>query len=140
MTEIHADLRALIVRARKDPTRWPGGKGLTQATVAAMAGTSQVYLRQIETGYTASAKAVTLGQICYVLKIKSSLLRNLGYEDVADSVEAAEILADPNAEQEAYVSNTPGLSDEEQRQLVDALRAIRRQEPYGREMWRRKTS
>jgi transcriptional regulator with XRE-family HTH domain len=50
MTDIGPRLRALIIHARKDPGQWGKSKGLSQAELAAKAGTSQVWLRQIETG------------------------------------------------------------------------------------------
>lgn len=150
MTDIRPDLRALIIRARKDPERWGKARGLSQAELALKAGTSQVWLRQIETGYTKSAKADTLGNICYVLGIDPVIVRLRGYEDVADAIDACIMLRenaipdhlidnDPHPRSaEDHIRRTPGTTEQEKNLLVDALHAIRRQEPLGQELWRRR--
>ena len=149
MTEVRPDLRALIIRARKNPERWGKKKGLSQDEAARRAGTSQVWLRQIETGYTRTAKADTLGSIAFTLGIPSRVIRALGYQDVADAIDAAELLTelDPGermppypqeTEAETHLNLTPGLTDDEKQQLVDALRELRHLEPLGQELWRRK--
>lgn len=146
MTEVRPDLRALIIRARKDPDRWGKKKGLSQDEAATRAGTSQVWLRQIETGYTRTAKADTLGNIAVALGIQSRIIRALGYSDVADAVDAAELLKELSPEErmpdlmeaEQHLQTTPGLTIEEKRQLVEALRDLRHSEPIGQELWRRK--
>lgn len=149
MTEIGADLRALIIKARKDPERWGKPRGLSQTELAAKAGISPVWLRQIETGYTPTAKADTLGTIMYVLEVRPDLLRTLGYPDVAASVEAEWMLHE-NAipdhvinntnrraqETEEYLREAPGLTRKEREFLVQALRDLRREEPLGKDMWR----
>jgi transcriptional regulator with XRE-family HTH domain len=150
MTEVRPDLRALIIRARKDPTRWGKKKGLSQDEAASKAGTSQVWLRQIETGYTRTAKADTLGSISLALGVPSRVIRSLGYHDVADSMDAAELLTELSPEErmpvpaqedeaEQHLNVTPGLTDDEKQQLVAALRDIRHLEPLGRDIWRKKT-
>lgn len=144
MTEIGPKLRALIVHARKDP-KWGKPKGLSQQELAAKAGTSQVWLRQIETGYTNTAKADTLGNICYVLGIDPDLIRAIGYPDVADSIEASRMLTEHTLPEhsdhepaELHIRGTPGLTEREKALLVDALHAIRQQEPIGQDLWRAK--
>lgn len=143
MTEIGPKLRALIIHARKDPSKWGKRKGLSQAELAAKAGTSQVWLRQIETGYTQTAKADTLGNICYVLGIDPDMIRGVGYPEVADSMEASMMLQEHTLPEhsdhesaERYVRGTPGLTDDQKALLVDALRMIRQQEPLGQDLWR----
>jgi transcriptional regulator with XRE-family HTH domain len=143
MTDIGPELRALIVRARKNPVRWGKPRGLSQQELATLAGTSAVWLRQIETGYTQTATASTLGSICYTLGIKPYLIKKLGYKDIAQVVEdctnqaklyTPQTLDDP----EQHLRDTPGLTSDEKEQLIDALQEIRRQEPLGRDMWQRR--
>jgi len=115
-----------------------------------MTNVSTVWIRQIESGYKQHARASTLGNICYQLGIEAEYLRRLGsgYPDVADvvadCVEAAILLkgnaapGHPQAAQEEYIRDTPGLTATEKEQLVEALRAIRKQEPLGKDLWRRR--
>jgi transcriptional regulator with XRE-family HTH domain len=151
MTDIGPDLRALIVKARKDPVRWGKPHGLSQSELAQKAGISAVWLRQIETGYTPTAKADTLGTIMYILEIRPDLLRTIGYPDVADSVEAEymihedaipdHIINNPDRryrQAEQHLKATPGITREEREFLVQALGALRREEPLGADMWRRR--
>lgn len=151
MTEIGSELRALIIRARKDPSRWTGKrKGLSQQELADLVTRttgvtlSQVWLRQIETGYTQTAKADTLANILATLRIDPLLVRKIGYGDVADSMEATIMLASNviparlAATTEQYLMETPGLTEDEKDMLVEALHEIRREEPIGRDLWRRK--
>ena len=150
MTDIGPQLRRLIIAARKDPKRWGKPRGLSQVELAKKAGTSQVWLRQIETGYAPSASAGTLGTICYVLEINPVIVRTMGYEDVADAIDACIMLREnaipdhlidrPERRKtaEEHIRKTPGITEEQKRLLVDALHAIRRQEPLGRELWRRR--
>lgn len=86
MTIIRNDLRGVIKRTRKNPIIWDNPRGLTQRELADMTGTSQVWIRQIESGYKDSASPNTLGVICYKLGVKPSWLREREYRDVADIV------------------------------------------------------
>lgn len=151
MTEVGPELRALIVRARKDPGRWNGGtKGLSQQALADLVTQStgvplsQVWLRQIETGYTGTARADTLGNILITLRIDPVLVRKIGYSDVADAMEASIMLTDNEVPDhllmsaEEHLRDTPGLDGRQKELLVDALREIRRQEPLGKDIWRRR--
>lgn len=147
MTAIGDDLRAVIKRARTNPVRWNRPLGLRQEDLAAMTNVSTVWIRQIESGYKQKARASTLGSICYALGIDADYLRHLGYPDVADvvadCVDAAILLGEntptqPQESAEDYIRDTPGLNDTEKQQLVDALRTIRRQEPIGKDLWRRR--
>lgn len=151
MTDIGADLRSLIKRARRDPERWGKPRGLSQAELAAKVGMSQVWLRQIETGYTPTAKADTLGNIMYVLDVSPDLLRTLGYGDVADAVDANIMLKENaipdhiinNMDRrykiaETHIKEIPGITREEKEFLIDALHELRGEEPLGHDMWRRK--
>lgn len=147
---IGEDLCAVIKRARTNPVRWGNPKGLRQEDLAKLAGgVSTVYLRQIESGYRHQASASVLGNICYALGIDAEYLRKLpgGYDDVADVVAdcvAATILLgeksperQPPGADEDYIRKFPGLTDAEKEQLAEALRGIRKQEPLGKDLWRR---
>jgi transcriptional regulator with XRE-family HTH domain len=112
-------------------------------------GVSTVYLRQIESGYRRQASASILGSICYALGIAPEYLRGLPgeYNDIADVVAdcvAADILlrqkspGQPPGADEGYIRNFPGLTDAEKDQLAEALHGIRRQEPLGKDLWRRR--
>lgn len=149
MSDIGPRLRALIIHARKDPGRWKKPKGLSQAELAGKVGISQIWLRQIETGYKRTARADTLGRICFVLEIEPDVIRRASfadagdghpqYEEIADAVDAALLLADNHdrGATENYLRETPGVSDAERDFLVEALRMIRREEPFGKDLWRR---
>jgi transcriptional regulator with XRE-family HTH domain len=131
MTDIGPELRALIIRARKDPARWHKPKGLSQPELASIVGVSAVWLRQIETGYTSTAAADTLGNICYVLRIKPSLIKRLGYPDVSAAMDAAVMLHTGRIpghllEDQEDDETITGLTVEEKEQLTDTLREIRR--------------
>ena len=150
MTAIGDDLRAVIKRARTNPVRWGRPQGLRQEDLASMTNVSTIWIRQIESGYKQRARASTIGNICYQLGIEAEYLRSLGhgYPDVADvvadCVEAAILLGEnatpdhPQAAQENYIRDTPGLTEDEKEQLVEALRVIRREEPIGKDLWRRR--
>lgn len=147
MTTIGDDLRAVMKRARTNPVRWGRPLGLRQEDLAAMTNLSTVTIRQLESGYKKTAPASTLGNICYALGMDARYLRDLGYPDVADvvadCVEAAILLgqneaSEPLGTAEIYLRDTPGLSDDEKDQLVEALRGLRREEPLGKDLWRRR--
>lgn len=160
MTEIRDDLRAVMKRARTNPVRWGRPQGLRQEDLAGMTNVSTVWIRQIESGYKQRARAATIGSICYALGIDAEYLRNLGYPDVADvvadCVDAAILLGEKTTvggieppftlvrpvEQplgtEDYIRDAPGLTETEKEQLVEALRGIRRAEPLGKDLWRRR--
>lgn len=152
MTAIGDDLRAVIKRARTNPVRWGRPDGLRQEDLAEMTNRSTVWIRQIESGYKDKASANVLGNICYALGIDADYLRGLGYPDiadiVADCVDAAILLRETQttpggkpqgqASTEQYLRNTPGLTDDQREQLVEALRDIKRTEPIGRDLWRRR--
>lgn len=140
MTEVGADLRALIIRARRDPERWGKPRGLSQAELAARAGTSEVWLRQIETGQASSASADTLGCICYELGIDSLILHALGYADVAGAIDASVMLKESAIPEhlteavrvispEEHIRGTPGISARGKRRLVEVLHEIQGQQP-----------
>lgn len=139
------DLRALIRAGRKDPSRWGKPRGLSQAEAAAKVGISQVWWRQIETGYTPTAAADTLAAMCDMLDIDQRLIRGLGYPDVADAMDAIEIrrsnsiparMVDAGSAED-HIRSTPGLDKREADTLVNVLRAMRgREEPFGKDMWR----
>jgi transcriptional regulator with XRE-family HTH domain len=150
VTVIGEDLRAVIYRARTNPVRWGRSRGLRQQDLAELTSVSTVYIRQIESGYRQHARASTLGNICYTLGMDAEFLRDLGYPDiadiVADCVDAAVLLGqeavseDPPETAEEYLRDTPGLSDVEKEQLIEALNGIRKtddiREPLGRDLWR----
>ena len=150
MTVIGEDLCAVIKRARRNPVRWGKPKGLRQEDLAKMAGgISTVYVRQIESGYRHEASAAVLGSICYALGIDPEYLRRLPgrYDDVADvvadCVAASTLLGEkspgqPPGADEDYIRKFPGLTDAEKDQLTEALREIRKQEPLGKDLWRRR--
>jgi transcriptional regulator with XRE-family HTH domain len=129
-------LRALIRSARKDPERWNKPRGLTQRELALMIGLSQVWVRQIECGYVQSAPAGTLASICYRLRIDVAYVRELGFTDVADAVDAMMMLDQVLPTTEGHLRATPGLTDDQRELLVVAARALRREEPLGGDIWR----
>lgn len=133
-----ARLRALIRAARRDPERWDKPKGLTQRELALMIGRSQVWVRQIESGYVPSAPADTLASICYRLRIDVAYVRELGFTDVADAVDAMTMLDQVHVlpTTEDHLRATPGLTDDQREQLVIAARDLRREEPLGQDIWR----
>ena len=154
--EIGSDLRNLILRYRRDHTRWPGTKkGLSQAEAAERANISTAWWRQIENGYVDSAGAVTLADMCNVLGIEVEIIRMLGYVQIADAMDASVIEAhesipdhiidskarlrrlDPSPE--AHIKATPGLDDTTIELLLDTLHQVRRRgEPLGADIWRRR--
>lgn len=147
MTAIGDDLRGIIKKTRLNPVIWGSPRGLTQRELADLTGTSQVWIRQIESGYKDSASPNTLGTICYKLGVDEEWLRIRGYDDVAEIVATYKdtdiMLGDgerrqrPSSATERHLRTTPGLTTLEKDQLVDALREIRRTEPLGKDIWRR---
>jgi transcriptional regulator with XRE-family HTH domain len=143
--ELGSDLRNLIRRFRRDPDRWGTKRGLSQAQAAAKIGISQVWWRQIENGYTPSASATTLADMCFMLGIETALIRALGYVDVAEAMDAI-VMARHSAlveharprDPEAHIMATPGLDDEEIDVLIQTLRVMRRTEPLGPDVWHRR--
>jgi transcriptional regulator with XRE-family HTH domain len=148
VTEIGPKLRSLIIRTRKQPGRWGKTKGLSQQALAARAGTSAVWLRQIETGYTHTASPEVLAGISLALDFQPAQLRDMGYDDVADAMELQANITpqhltgldvqDDERAIEKHIREIPALSSAEQDILVDTFREIRRLEPLGRDMWRRR--
>ena len=85
--EIGNDLRRVIHAARTAPERWPGGR-MTQEEAARRIGKSPVWYRKIENGGTVTASVTTVCDICQVLGIDPSILKILGYHDLADELDA----------------------------------------------------
>lgn len=148
MTIINDDLRAVIKRARTNPVRWGRPDGLRQEDLAAMMKRSTVWVRQIESGYRQKASANVLGSMCYQLGIDADYLRDLGYPDiadiVADCVDAAILLRDTQTNRrpldtaEGQIKAMPELSEHEKEALVATLRGMRKAEPIGKDLWRRR--
>jgi hypothetical protein len=69
-------------------------------------------------------------------------LRDNGYTEVADVVAdcvSATILLDEDPDTaEEHLMRTPGLSEDQKEQLVEKLRDIKRPEPLGGDIWRRR--
>lgn len=145
--EIDSDLRSIILRYRRDPGRWPGHpKGLTQAEAARRAHISTAWWRQIENGYTDSASVVVVADMCNVLGIEEWIVRDLGYMQIADAMNALAASVDavipdhmldlhakpsprsPAASPEAHIKATPGLDDTQIDLLLQLLEQIRRPE------------
>lgn len=153
--ELDEHIRNLIIRHRRDPQRWGKKHGLTQREAADAVGISVVWWRQIETGYTPSAGITTLADMCDFLGIDPTLLRALGYGQVADAMDAIVMMRE-NAipdhvidesrsrprHAEAHLRATPGLEKDEADTLVSVYRALRdghgkRGDFVGKEIWRR---
>jgi transcriptional regulator with XRE-family HTH domain len=138
--EVGSDLRRLFWRARKDKERWPP-KGLTQEQVAVKIGRSQVWYRSIENGYQPTASLDTITDICELFTIEPLTLDALGYHDVAEELRARAGV--PRREEEPGVIEVDPkelgrLSKEEQQAFLLLLRKLRgREEPFGRDVWRR---
>lgn len=149
--ELGSDLRNLIRRYRTDRERWGKPHGLSQREAALRIGKSQVWWRQIETGYVPTAPAVTLADMCDMLGIDTELIRALAYVDVADAMDAIamarsneipdHLVDDPMSpvrDPFDHIKATPGVSEQEVELLLDTLRQLRgRVEPLGRDIWRR---
>jgi hypothetical protein len=107
-----------------------------------------VWLRQIETGYTHTASPEVLAGISLALDFQPAQLRDMGYDDVADAMELQANITpqhltgldvqDDERAIEKHIREIPALSSAEQDILVDTFREIRRLEPLGRDMWRRR--
>ena len=94
-------------------------------------GLSEVWWRQIEAGRTPYATADTLARICYAVGVTPAQLRNIEEEHVADLVEQRISLLEPatediDDEMAAYLSGTPGLTDDQRAAIVTVARAFRR--------------
>lgn len=145
--EIDSDLRSIILRYRRDPERWAGHpKGLTQAEAAKRAHISTAWWRQIETGYAPSAGTVVLADMCNVLGVEEWIVRELGYVQIADAMNALALsvdavipdhMLDPNSKRppakslaspEAHIRATPGLDDTQIDLLLQLLEQIRKPE------------
>ena len=142
MTEVRPDLRDVLYRARINPVRWGKPKGLTQQELAEKTGVSAVWIRAIEGGRRTPSTA-TLGNLCFALGIEPLWLRDNGYPEVADVVtdciSAAALLNGNHDGAEAYLRDTPDLSDEQKEQLVEAFRNIQKHsKPFGNDIWRRR--
>lgn len=142
MTEVRADLQDVLYRARTNPVRWGKPKGLTQQELSEKTGVSAVWIRAIEAGRRDPSTA-TLGNLCYALGIEPRWLRDNGYPEVADVVAdcvSAAILLDEDPDTaEDHLRETPGLSEDQKEQLVEAFHDIKkRSEPLGHDIWRRR--
>ena len=136
--EVGSDLRRIFWRARKDKDRFPP-RGLTQEDVARKIGKSQVWYRQIESGYVESAGLDTVSDIAEVLGIDVSVLDALGYSDVAEELRARVTLSPQGEEGESVrtlevdFANIGKLSDDEREALLIILRKLRGHEKPLRE-------
>ena len=141
--EVGSDLRRLFWRARKDKTRWPP-KGLTQEEVASRIGKSPVWYRSIENGYQATAALDTVTDICVVLGIDVLTLDALGYHVVAEELRArggTEMSDLSNQVLEIDMRNLGKLNKEEQHALLILLGKLRgHEEPFGRDIWRKRVT
>jgi transcriptional regulator with XRE-family HTH domain len=123
---ISPELRQLIRITRTDRA------GMSQrAAASAAGGLSEVWWRQIEAGRTPYATADTLARICYAVGVTPAQLRNIGQEHVAELVEQRLSLLEPETDDvgetmEAYLTNTPGLTDEQCAAIVAVAREFRR--------------
>lgn len=142
MVEVRADLQDVLYRARTNPVRWGKPKGLTQQELHKKTGVSAVWIRAIESGRREPSVA-TLGNLCYALGIEPRWLRDNGYLEVADvvadCVSAAILLEEDPDTAEDHLRGTPGLSEDQKEQLVEAMHDIKkRAEPLGNDIWRRR--
>jgi hypothetical protein len=129
---ITPELRLLIRITRTDRA------GMSQrAAASAAGGLSEVWWRQIEAGRTPYATADTLARICYAVGVTPAQLRNIGQDHLAELVEqrldllepwtgAAEDTTEAEDVTEAYLSNTPGLTDDQRAAIVAVAREFRR--------------
>jgi len=123
---ITPELRQLIRITRTDRA------GMTQRAAANSAGgLSEIWWRQIEAGRTPYATADTLARICYAVGVTPAQLRNIGEEHIAELVERRMSLLEPEIDDvadamDAYLSNTPGLTDDQRAAIVAVARAFRR--------------
>lgn len=143
MTEVRGDLQDVLYRARTNTVRWGKPKGLTQQELSEKTGVSAVWIRAIEAGRR-SPSVGTLGNLCFALGIDPHWLRGHGYTEVADvvadCVSASTLLEEDPDTDEDHLRRTPGLSEDQKVQLVEALHDIKkRSEPLGNDIWRRKT-
>ena len=105
---------------------------MTQRAAANSAGgLSEIWWRQIEAGRTPYATADTLARICYAVGVTPAQLRNIGEEHIAELVERRMSLLEPEIDDvadamDAYLSNTPGLTDDQRAAIVAVARAFRR--------------
>lgn len=147
------ELRDAIKAAREDTKRWGTGKKLTQAEAALRIGKSQVWWRQIETGYTRNADPATVATMCEMLGISPAMVRGLGEPLIADIMEGFEMVREDaipdrviNArarreDTEDHIRRVPGLDMKEADTLIQILRTVRgHEEPFGKDLWRRRKS
>jgi transcriptional regulator with XRE-family HTH domain len=105
---------------------------MSQRVAASSAGgLSEVWWRQIEAGRTPYATADTLARICYAVGVTPTQLRNIEEEHVAELVEQRISLLEPEIDDVeetmvAYLSGTPGLTDDQRAAIVTVARAFLR--------------
>lgn len=159
MPQLGDDLRGEMRRLRRHPLKWGNPRGLTHQQLADLATNqaqqmfpesgvtvSAIWVRQVESGIK-GASDNTVGLLCYTLGIPVRWLRARGYDDIADvvaewaapGVTSHDDTDEPvTATEKDYLRNAPDLTGEEAEQLIETLRDMRRQEPFGKNLWRRR--
>lgn len=129
-------LQNTIRNYREDPQRWGLKRGLTQEMAADRIGISHVWWRQVEGGGAKGASAACLASMCATLGIPSSEIREIGFPEIADRMDARIVgsvngngkdhgLYDEDERLEQYLRHAPGLTRTETEALVAVLRTIR---------------